>query len=103
MLNLTLVQKHLSAKYTSQGVQPNTTKESIELPVKWFCTFDGYVITVVPKLPMAMYPFTISVDEHLPLNMGPEGFFPDKGQKWIFQGQWCSRWGCRGESAPQMF
>jgi len=47
MLNLSLVQKHLSTKYTPQGVQnfdlqfcvstlkekPNTTKESLELMI----------------------------------------------------------------------
>jgi len=35
----------------------------------------------VPKLSLAMYPFSISIHEHVPLNMGAGlGFFPGKGQ-----------------------
>jgi len=50
----------------------------------------------IPKLSLAMYPFGISVDEHVPLNMGAGKNSPEKGQKWIFHGQWCRRRGCRG-------
>ena len=45
-----------------------------------------------------MYPFGISVDEHVPLNMGAGRIFSDKGQMWIFQGQWCRRRGCWGSN-----
>jgi len=51
-----------------------------------------------------MYPFGVSVDEHVPLNMGARRIFSDKGQNWIFQGQCsCRRRGAGGESATQMF
>ena len=50
----------------------------------------------VPKLSLAMYPFSISIDEHVPLDMGAGSFlsrerpivdFPCVGQKYICRGQ----------------
>jgi len=43
-----------------------------------------------------MYTFGDSVDEYVPLNMGAGRIFSEKGQKRIFQGQWCMRRGCWG-------
>jgi len=42
--------------------------------------------TGVPKLPLAMYPFSISVDEHVPLNMGAGRIFSRQGPKVDFPG-----------------
>jgi len=40
----------------------------------------------VPKLPLAMYPFSNSVDEHVPLNMGAGRIFFRQGPKVDFPG-----------------
>jgi len=50
-----------------------------------------------------MYPFSISVGEHVPLNIGTGRIFSDKSQKWIFQRQGYSGWGCRGKVHPKCF
>jgi len=42
--------------------------------------------TGVPKLPLAIYPFSISVDEHVPLNMGAGRIFSRQGPKVEFPG-----------------
>jgi len=50
------------------------------------CKMERFSKAGVPKLPLAMYPFSISVDEHVPLNMGAGRIFFSQGPKVDFPG-----------------
>jgi len=52
-------------------------------------------ITGVPKLSLSVYPFSISLDERVPLNMGAGGIFSRKGPIVDFLGVG-QKYFCRG-------
>jgi len=45
----------------------------------WLSTLTLIRITGVPKLSPSMYPFSISIDEHVPLNVSAGSFFSREG------------------------
>jgi len=67
-------------------------------------TFDEEGSTLspgVPKLSLAMYPFSISVDEHVPLNMGSGSFFfQTRAKSGFSRGSGVGDGGAGGASAP---
>jgi len=58
--------------------------------------------TGVPKLSLSIYPFSISIDEHVPLKMGIlEGFFSKKGAIADFPGV-SQQYFCKGAKSGKI-